>query len=378
MRKEIKYSLLLFICCLFLGVSNVHAITNIGPFSGLTLAENGMYYDNLTVSGANTSLGYQYIETSNSSATSSGDYNYYVAYPTKYTDLANYGETLTQCGLYLVKDHYYSVLYYFTGNSTYIYSPYAQTTFKLGIHTNVGNPVLNFNPTEWYSDLIASGLPNMNFKSVHSFNLIFKAKNNGNCLSTAVTTQTIQNNQNYGFVGYKLTDFGEKPPTTSDIKNELEGSFNQINSNLKDIENHLNGNINASTGSINNNIDSAENHLNNNINASTNVIMNNVDSMKEEQKETNEKLDEINNADISDKDKEAPDDSKFQDYNDAENILKDKVNQADLSNLSVGIDGKSSKFVWDNLTDFIKSHSVVFSLYISILTVGIIKLALGR
>ena len=61
-----------------------------------------------------------------------------------------------------------------------------------------------------------------------------------------------------------------------------------------------------------------------------------------------------------------------------EDSLKDKVNQADLSNLSIGIDSKSSSWVWDTLTSLINSHSVIFGLFIAILSIGIIKLALGR
>lgn len=93
---------------------------------------------------------------------------------------------------------------------------------------------------------------------------------------------------------------------------------------------------------------------------------------------TNDRLDDILDSDISDQDKELPDDSSYQDYGDAEGQLKDKVSQADLTQLSIGMDAKSSSWVWDTLTSFIQSHTVVFGLFIGMLSIGIIKLALGR
>ena len=92
--------------------------------------------------------------------------------------------------------------------------------------------------------------------------------------------------------------------------------------------------------------------------------------------DTNDKLDDMINADANVS--EIPDDDNFNDYESAENNLKDKVNQADLSNLTIGIDSKSSSWVWDTLTRLLKSSSSVFSMIISILSIGVIKLALGR
>ena len=73
-----------------------------------------------------------------------------------------------------------------------------------------------------------------------------------------------------------------------------------------------------------------------------------------------------------------PDDSKYDDYESVEGSLKDKVNQADLSNLSIGIDSNSSKWIWETLTSLLQSHSAIFGMVIAILSIGIIKLALGR
>lgn len=91
-----------------------------------------------------------------------------------------------------------------------------------------------------------------------------------------------------------------------------------------------------------------------------------------------EETDKIINSDISDNDKELPDDSSYNDYNGAEQNLLDKTKDIDLNTLDIGIDVNSSKWVWNTLTSFIQSHTVVFGIFISILSIGIIKLALGR
>ena len=94
--------------------------------------------------------------------------------------------------------------------------------------------------------------------------------------------------------------------------------------------------------------------------------------------ETNEKLDEIKDMDISDEDKKLPNDDAYQDYTDVEDDLLDKVNEADMDVLDIAIDEDSSNFVWDTLTDLIQSHTLIFGTVIAILSIGIIKLALGR
>lgn len=109
-----------------------------------------------------------------------------------------------------------------------------------------------------------------------------------------------------------------------------------------------------------------------------NYIDNDSSAIINEQQETNDKLDEIQGMDINDDDKELPDDSSYQEYSDVEGDLLDYVGEADTSSLDIAIDVDSSNFVWDTLTDLIQSHALVFSTVIAILSIGIIKLALGR
>lgn len=106
-----------------------------------------------------------------------------------------------------------------------------------------------------------------------------------------------------------------------------------------------------------------------------------VDTIKQQTDAINkqtESFDEFKNTDIDDSQKELPDDSSFKEYESVEGELLDKVNQADMDVLDIGIDAESSNFVWDTTTKLIQSHPAVFGMFISILSIGIIKLALGR
>lgn len=104
-------------------------------------------------------------------------------------------------------------------------------------------------------------------------------------------------------------------------------------------------------------------------------------SIKDQTDAINKQTDSFNefkDTDLDESNKELPDDKAFNDYENAEKDLLDKVNQADLDSINIGIDSNSSNFVWDTTTRLIKSHPAVFGMFISILSIGIIKLALGR
>lgn len=88
--------------------------------------------------------------------------------------------------------------------------------------------------------------------------------------------------------------------------------------------------------------------------------------------------DGINNADYTGS-TEQPDSTEFNNYHSEEQDLKGIVsNNTDLSVLDIGIDTDTSTWLWDTLTRLIQANSAVFSMFISILSIGILKLALGR
>lgn len=355
-KKILIYIVLVF--SVFLFIDSVNALSNVDIFEDLTISDNGMFYNNTNASGVNSALGYK-VDTGFYGQ--NYEYEHYYAVSKTETQLINYGISLTQCGMNLKAGRNYSIIYYFeSGGFPYIYPNYANTTYKLGISNNVSTANLSFNPSEWYSDNIGTPLPG-DFNAVHSFILTFEAPTNGSCLTVSYSSKTSNvSSHQYLFLGYELTDHGEHVPTVDEIKDGLESSFDDLYNNFLDA-----------TIDINNAIDAMHDHLNGNINASTNEIL-------DKQEETNQALDEIKDMDISDEDKELPDDTDFNDYQDAENDLMDKVNEADMSVLDVAIDEDSSNFVWDTLTELIQSHTLIFGTVIAILSIGIIKLALGR
>ena len=109
-----------------------------------------------------------------------------------------------------------------------------------------------------------------------------------------------------------------------------------------------------------------------------NQLINGFGNLQNQQQQTNDKLDDITNMDIPDSSKEDLDDSSYQDYQGAEDDLMDSVGEADLSSVDISIDGDSSSFIWDTITDIFQSHPLIMSTVIAILSIGIIKLALGR
>ena len=113
------------------------------------------------------------------------------------------------------------------------------------------------------------------------------------------------------------------------------------------------------------------------INQNTTIINQNNQQLQEQQ-ETNDKLNDITNMDIPESSKEELDDSSYQDYRDVEDSLFDSINDTDLSVLDVAVDGDSSNFIWDTITDILQSHPLIMSTVLAILSIGIIKLALGR
>ena len=169
----------------------------------------------------------------------------------------------------------------------------------------------------------------------------FKANTSGNFVFMTMSTGANFTGE-WKLYGYQIIDHGSQAPSTSEIQQALQSQFNSVNNTIYEIEQNINNTINSMESSINGN------------------------------------LDEIKDMDISDKDKELPDDADFNDYQDAEDDLMDKVSEADMSVIDIAIDEDSSIFVWDTLTELIQSHTLIFSTVIAILSIGIIKLALGR
>lgn len=103
-----------------------------------------------------------------------------------------------------------------------------------------------------------------------------------------------------------------------------------------------------------------------------------LDDLNSKQDQTNSKLDNIKDMDAPDSAKTKPDDSDYQDYEKAQGDLTDKISDIPTDTLEIGIDANSSNFIFDTMNKLINAHPAVFSMFIAILSIGIIKLGLGR
>lgn len=103
-----------------------------------------------------------------------------------------------------------------------------------------------------------------------------------------------------------------------------------------------------------------------------------LDDLNSKQDQTNSKLDNIKDMDAPDSAKTKPDDSDYQDYEKAQGNLTDKISDIPTDTLEIGIDANSSNFIFDTMNKLINAHPAVFSMFIAILSIGIIKLGLGR
>lgn len=325
--KNVIITSFIFIFSLFF-IPNVSALEN--ETFGTIVSEHG-WFSSLNSSTSWIDMGYNYGSNGNFAfANPSGSFSY-----------GTYGGIITQCNMSLLEGNYYSITYYFGSgvNGNYFWPFYSSATYKLGIsNSKVSSYItLDFNPVGSNTDVQQQTYQDW---IVNTFTLIFKANRTGTCLSTVIDAAGTQPSSDYTFFGYNLTNLGSNM-SSSDISAALSDEFNNINNQF-------------------------------------NILNSSVNQFQQEQQETNDKLDEITDMDISDQDKELPDDSSYQDYTEAEGDLMDKVNEADMDSLDIAIDTNSSNFVWNTITDIFNSHPMIMSTIIAILSIGIIKLALGR
>lgn len=95
---------------------------------------------------------------------------------------------------------------------------------------------------------------------------------------------------------------------------------------------------------------------------------------------TQNSVDSIKDSDISSGSKESVDDTELNNYSSKESNLFDSTssNYSVEETLDVGLDANGSQFLWQTITSFIQTHAKVFGCVISMLSLGLIKLALGR
>lgn len=238
MKKYLLFAIVLF--NLFLVSPKALENSNIGTFIG-----EGRFYS-LSPYPSVQNMGFQ---TNNSV---SGNSDLWSAIPT--TTNWTYGQNggaLVQCGMSFVKDFYYSVTYNFliSSSDNYLHPFY---TSWVGHRVGILNTI-DAKPSFEY-DSVSAGVEMTKYLDndyIGSFTVIFKAPQNGTCVSIAFSSSNRSTNpQHAPFVGYKYSSLGSAPLTESQIKNAL-------SADVTDLKNR-------------------------------------IDSMKDEQVKTNQKLDDLN------------------------------------------------------------------------------------
>lgn len=226
----------------FIHAGKVSALenANIGTYIG-----EGCFYS-LSPYPTTQNMGFQ----TNTSVSGNSDLWSAIPTTTNWTYGQN-GGALVQCGMSFVKDFYYSVTYNFliSSSNNYLHTSYTGWSgHQIGVCTNI-------NCVPWTSfDTQSTGqeiVPYLNGDYIGSFTVVFKAPQNGTCVSIAFSSSNRSTNpQHAPFVGYKYASLGSAPLTESQIKNALSADVNDLK--------------------------------------------NRIDSMKDEQAKTNQKLDDLN------------------------------------------------------------------------------------
>lgn len=107
----------------------------------------------------------------------------------------------------------------------------------------------------------------------------------------------------------------------------------------------------------------------------TNRIVSSVESM------TNtliNKQNEWQNTDLDENTKQNANTGEYTNAIQSQNNIIDSIGTIDEQQIQIALNPSTSNWIWETLTRLIQSHTLVFSLFISVLSVGVIKLILRR
>lgn len=218
--------------------SSVKAISNVGMFNNLTIADTGNFN---SISGLNsvTNKGYTFVNN--------GQFYYALPSQPNYT-YGSYGGSLTQCGIPFLSDSYYGITYYFILNDTsnYLHPYYTKQTPKLGVYDNPSYNYFNFNAETISSGVEVKQLPQSTIFGDYLgyFTFIFKAPTNGTCVNFAFSSSSkLATPSEAVFVGYTYESLGSKPLTSNDIQGALNSSLNNVNNKLDGMWTNISSNI---------------------------------------------------------------------------------------------------------------------------------------
>lgn len=89
-------------------------------------------------------------------------------------------------------------------------------------------------------------------------------------------------------------------------------------------------------------------------------------------------VDTLEGEDLTDSEKESVNKDELNDYESSEDALLNEDRLNSINDIDISIDSNTNDFIWDFITSVINTHSRIFGFIITILSIGIIKLALNR
>lgn len=109
-----------------------------------------------------------------------------------------------------------------------------------------------------------------------------------------------------------------------------------------------------------------------NQNQNANDIMNNQDE------NTDKIVDSLEGEDLTSSEKEPVNKDELNSYENAEDKLLNEDNLNYINDIDISQDSNTNDFIWDFITSAINTHTRIFGFVVTILSIGIIKLALNR
>lgn len=316
MKKGLMYLLILFVISASFSISNVKA-SSVGDkeLSYFAFQNTGINYSSRTSwDTMSITFGTEYNVWYTSNSILTSTYG--AAFAGSHSDT-------------LLPGHYYSIIWAVSMPSTGCGLPNSWNQFYVSGDLNSGttNYVISM-----YNASRQRGYVEFNGEYVDAciYSLSFEVSGMVKYLILPFNSASSQNGS-WVFYGYNITDLGSSDSLSSE---DLDRVADSINSSINDLN--------------------------------------------KTQQETNNKLDDLTNMDIDNESKQKPDNSDFDNYDKSEKELLDKIGDVDFDSLDLTFDTNSFNFIWDNLTKFIKSSAKVFGMFISILSLGVIKLILGR
>lgn len=93
---------------------------------------------------------------------------------------------------------------------------------------------------------------------------------------------------------------------------------------------------------------------------------------------TQQQTQDLYGQDLDAADKQGADNSGVNTYNSTESQLNGLMNTTAIDNVSMEFDAESNNWIWDTMSSLMNTNTIVYTMIISILAIGVIKLALAR